>query len=79
MGNPILKELKAIKKACDDMLESDRQTFKDNELFMNMAEKACYKAFYQTVAMIIKDYEVREEQEAAEYENYLYGGKDNEV
>lgn len=79
MGNPLLQELKALKKACDDMLESDRQMFKDNEIFMSMAEKACYKAFYEIAANIIKTYEEMEEKEAADYENFLYGGKNNEV
>ena len=79
MGNPILKELKALKKACDDMLESDHQIFKDDYICLNMAEKACYKAFYEIAANIIKTYEEMEEKEAADYENFLYGGKDNEV
>ena len=79
MGNPILKELKALKKACDDMLENDRQTFKDNDIFMDKAEKACYYAFYKLASDVIKEYEEKEEKEAADYENFLYGGKDNEV
>ena len=79
MGNSLLKELKALKKACDDMLESDRQIFKDDYFCLNMAEKACYKAFYRKAADIIKSYEEMEEKEAADYENFLYGGKDNEV
>lgn len=78
MGNPILKELKSLKKACDDMLESNRQMFEDNDIFMGMAEKACYKAFYQIAADIIKRYEELEEKEAADYENFLYGGKNND-
>lgn len=79
MGNPILKELKALKKSCDDMLEHDRQMFSDNALYMGMAEKACYKAFYQIAGDIIKRYEELEEKEAADYENFLYGGNKNEI
>ena len=78
MGNPILKEFQALKKACDDMLESDYQIFKDDYFCLNMAEKACYKAFYRKAADIIKTYEEMEEKEAADYENYLYGGKEND-
>ena len=79
MGNSLLKELKALKKSCDDMLESDRQTFKDNDVCLSMAEKACYKSFYNVASFIIKTYTELEEKEAADYENFLYGGKDNEV
>lgn len=78
MGNPLLSELKALKKTCDEMLESDRKIFKDNEHFLDVAEKACYYSFYKVSSDIIKEYEKREEQEAADYENYLYGGKNND-
>lgn len=79
MGNQLLKELKALKKSCDDMLENDRKIFKDNKKFLSMAERATYESFYEVAAFIIKTYEELEEKEAADYENFLYGGKNNEV
>ena len=78
MGNPLLHELKTLKKSCDELLASDRQIFKDNEHFIDIAEKACYYAFYKVTSDIIKKYEEMEEKEVTEYENYLYGGKENE-
>ena len=79
MGNPLLAELKALKKSCDELLDYDRRMFKDNENLMGMAEKACYSTFYEITAEIIKRFEKLEEQEAADYENFLYGGKNNEI
>lgn len=79
MGNSLLKELKALKQSCDELLESDRIIFKDNKDFVDVAEKACYYAFYKVASDVIKEYEEKEEREAADYENFLYGGKDNEV
>lgn len=79
MGNSLLKELKALKQSCDELLTSDRQIFKDNKDFIDVAEKACYYAFYKVASDVIKEYEAREEKEAADYENFLYGGKDNEI
>lgn len=79
MKNTLLNELKALKQSCDEILESDRQIFKDNENFISMAEKACYSTFYEVTAEIIKRYEELEEKEISDYENFLYGGNKNEI
>ena len=78
MGNPVLKELRALKQSCDTMLLKDREIFGDDELLLRMAQNSCYKAFYEIAADILKKYEELEEKEAADYENYLYGGKEND-
>lgn len=78
MGNPILRELRALKNSCDELLERDRKIFNDNEHFIDVAEKACYYAFYKVTSDLIKDYEEKEEKEVTDYENYLYGGKNND-
>ena len=70
----LIGELKAVRKAGEDMLKADSITFKDNEKFLQMAQKACYHAFYEVVCRAIDDYDQKKQEELDEYENYILGG-----
>lgn len=70
----IIDNLKAVRRACTEMLEANSKTFKDNDKLLYISHKASYQAFYETACKILDDYDHAKETEIEEYENYITGG-----
>ena len=71
----LIADLKKVRKACEDMVKADSITFKDNEVFRNMAIKAAYHAFYEVTCQALDAYDQHKQEELDEYESYLTGGE----